>query len=123
VCRALFGEEVSTVEGSRAFEERYRDRRFRWRGVLRSAGEYSFDFELEGGPGARADLEVSEVPGPFGAAMVHAVIQLPAGASEALAGRIGSAFMIEGRLRSVDRLMRRLFIADGRLSPEGPPPA
>ena len=115
-CAALFEAADSTFDAERLFDERYRGDTVRWPGVLLRAENYHFDPVFGHEPGTRAHVEVFDFTSQFGSKQhVVAFVQLLEVAVRDLEPAIGTAVTVRGTLAKVDRLMRRIYLADGAI--------
>jgi hypothetical protein len=115
VCEDLFDSKRMSYETNRLFDERYKDATVRWKGTVRRASAYSYDFEFGDGGGTKAELDVYEVKQQYGSRTVKAFVQLPVEAAEVISARIGEGVEFEGRLLTCEGSARRLYIADARM--------
>ena len=117
ICDELFRAGRMSTEISGDFDGRLAGRRVRWSGKLARIERFSSDLVFQGGPGAKARIELHEVADDsWGAKLVHAVVQLPRDVGDALAGQRGETISFEGRLVRCDPFMRLLFVAEGSLT-------
>ena len=115
VCEELFDPNRMSYETNRLFDDRYRDATVRWKGTVRRASAYSYDFNFGDGGGTKAELDVYEVKQQYGSRMVKAFVQFPTEAADDIGARIGEDVQFEGRLISCEGSARRLYVADARM--------
>ncbi len=115
VCKELFDPKRMSYETNRLFDDRYRDATVRWKGTVRRASAYSYDFNFGDEGGTKAELDVYEVKQQYGSRAVKAFVQLPTEAADDIGGRIGEDVRFEGRLISCEGSARRLYVADARM--------
>jgi hypothetical protein len=112
----LFGSGTMGSETDRIFAEKYENRSVRWSGSLDRVDSYYRDSVFGEGPATKIVLLVHEiVEDRYGGREVHAVVQLPADAADALRPRRGKRIPFAGRLVGCDAFMRHVFVADGRI--------
>ena len=104
-----------SYETNRLFDDRYKNATVRWKGTVRRASAYSYDFNFGDGGGTKAELDVYEVKQQYGSRAVKAFVQLPTEAADDIGGRIGEDVRFEGRLISCEGSARRLYVADARV--------
>ena len=115
VCEELFNSDMMSYATNRQFEERYKDATVRWKGTVRRASTYSYDFEFGDGGGTKAELDIHEVKQQYGSRTVKAFVQLPLEAAADLSARIGEDVQFEGRLLNCEGSARRVYVADARV--------
>ena len=96
------------------FDDRYKDATVRWRGTVRRANTYSYDFNFGDGGGTKVELDVFEIKQQYGSRTVKAFVQLPVEAADEIGERIGEDIKFEGRLLNCEGSARRLYVADAR---------
>ena len=115
VCEELFDPKVMSYEANRLFDDKYKDATVRWKGTVRRASSYSYDFNFGDGGGTKAEMDVYEVKQQYGSQTVKAFVQLPMEAADDIGGRIGEEIEFEGRLMTCEGSARRLYVADARM--------
>jgi hypothetical protein len=116
VCEELFDPKVMSYEANRLFDDKYKDATVRWKGTVRRASSYAYDFNFGDGGGTKAEMDVYEVKQQYGSRMVKAFVQLPTDAVADIGGRIGEEIEFEGRLMTCEGSARRLYVADARMA-------
>ena len=116
VCKELFDPKVMSYEANRLFDDKYKDATVRWKGTVRRASSYSYDFNFGDGGGTKAEMDVYEVKQQYGSRTVKAFVQLPMEAADDIGGRIGEDIEFEGRLMTCEGSARRLYVADARMA-------
>ena len=104
-----------SYETNRLFDDRYKDVTIRWKGTVRRASAYSYDFNFGDGGGTKAEFDVYEVKQQYGSRMVKAFVQFPTEAADDIGARIGQDVQFEGRLLTCEGSARRLYVADARM--------
>ena len=115
VCVDLFDPNRMSYETNRLFVDRYKDAMVRWKGTVRRASVYSYDFDFGDGGGTKAELDIYEAKQQYGSRTVKAFVQLPVEAADDLGARIGQDVQFEGRLLACEGSARRLYIADAHM--------
>ena len=115
VCEELFDPNRMSYETNRLFDDRYKDVTIRWKGTVRRASAYSYDFNFGDGGGTKAEFDVYEVKQQYGSRMVKAFVQFPTEAADDIGARIGQDVQFEGRLLTCEGSARRLYVADARM--------
>lgn len=115
VCATLFGPGVSSLQASRAFEERFENSAVQWKGKLERANRASFDLVFGNTPFTKTIVELVEYGDGLASRMIRAVVQFPEDMEESLRALQGQAVTFKGRLVRCDSFMRNLFVADGEL--------
>ena len=115
VCEDLFNPNMMSYATNRLFDDRYKDATVRWKGTVRRASTYSYDFNFGDGGGTKAELDVYEVKQQYGSRSVKAFVQLPVEAADDLGSRMGEDVQFEGRLLTCEGSARRLYVADARI--------
>ncbi len=115
VCEDLFDPNRMSYETNRLFVDRYKDAMVRWKGTVRRASVYSYDFDFGDGGGTKAELDIYEAKQQYGSRTVKAFVQLPVEAADDLGARMGEDVQFEGRLLTCEGSARRLYIADAHM--------
>lgn len=115
VCAALFDSKLMSYETNRLFDERYKGELIRWRGTLRRASAYSYDFTFGEGGGTKAEFDLHEVQHSLGTRMVKAYVQLPREEAARVSRRVGEMITFEGRLSTCEGSSRRIYVGGGRV--------
>lgn len=114
VCADLFGTSRTSIDASRIFEKEYLGKRVEWRGKLKSAGGYPFDFVFGSEAGGKAIVEIHDAgESVYGGSKVFAVVKIPVEGVDALEDAAGKDVEIRGELLKVDGFMRNLYVTAG----------
>lgn len=114
VCARLFDPSQTSIDAGRIFEKEYLGKRVEWRGKLKSAEDYPFDFVFGSEAGGKAIVEIHDAgENVYGGRKVFAVVKIPVEGVDALEGASGKDVEIRGELLKVDGFMRNLYVTAG----------
>ena len=117
--RELFNPKLLSLDTNRLFDERYKDRRVCWTGVLESVETYPFDFVFGNQPGTKAVVNLHEVQSSiYSKKIILGVVQLPPEAHEVLKSLTGQKIAFRGRLHSVDGFVHTFYVTEAELQPQ-----
>jgi hypothetical protein len=115
VCADLYRKGQGGSDAEQLFVEKYEGEEVRGVGVLRSTQRYSFDVVFGDTPAIRAMVDVyDDDSGGFGSRTVQAAVKFPEDMRDVLTERSGQEVTFAGRLVKFDRLLRKLYVAEGR---------
>ncbi len=116
VCAELYRSGQSGPDAERLYAETYQGQVVRGVGTLRSAQRYSFDIVFGDTPAMRAMIDVyDDDSGGFGSRTVQAAVKFPEDMRDELTALSGQEVVFTGTLVKFDRLLRKLYVAGGRL--------
>ena len=116
VCEELFDSDMMSYQTNRLFDDRYKDATVRWKGTVRRASTYSYDFNFGDGGGTKVELDVYEIKQQYGSRTVKAFVQFPVEAADDLGPRTGEDVHFEGRLMTCEGSARRIYVANARMA-------
>lgn len=113
---ALFGEDTSSFDAARIFDERYRGKVVRWTGTLSALERFSFDFVLGSEPGTRATIDIgATAANVYSDDRVRAIVKLHPDDADRLQDAVGKDVTFQGTLLKADSFMKNVFVGDGRV--------
>jgi hypothetical protein len=112
----LFETSRMSYEAKDLFEATYAGRTPTWTGKLERLSDYNTDMVFEGGPGTQALVALEPIQDGSFTKDVHAIVQLTREQAELAKPLVGTEVTLTGKLVSCDGFMRKLFLADGRVT-------
>ena len=87
-----------------------------WEGDLISASEFSVDFVFKNKSGVKATFEIQKQSSARDSGKIIVIVHFPKDQLEALRKSLRRKTRFSGKLLGVDGLMKKVFLAEGRLS-------
>jgi hypothetical protein len=112
----VFDSRLGALNSTRMFENEYMGSLVEWEGDLISASEFSVDFVFKNKSGVKATFEIQKQSSARDGGKIIVIVHFPKDQLEALKKSLRRKTRFSGKLLGVDGLMKKVFLAEGRLS-------